>query len=126
MYERAKKILTYLARSGTITVPSPGAKVTGPVPDRTKVVSKPRYTLVGDIYQRAKPLLTYTNTKRERNALQPMRELGCRPFPKRKFMSIPSIRAASWQCSLFFKAKNGNISVNSHPFLSVFSGIKRV
>ena len=117
---------TYLSRNGATTTPTPGVNVAGSSPGYTKVVSDSKYMLVGNIFQRAKPSLTCVTPKHEGNALRPRCELGCRAFPKRKFPSIPSIRAVSWQRSLLPQVKIEYSSLSFHPFGTDFSGIKRM
>ena len=67
-----KGIISRLPARLTITVfvPSPlGMRVSGTAPDKTGVVSNPRYMLVDIIYKRAKPLLTCVGPKCERKGL---------------------------------------------------------
>jgi hypothetical protein len=68
-------------------------------------------------------LLTCDAPKCEGDGVHLECEPRCRAFPKRKARSIPSIRAVSWQCSLYPRTKIEHISPDSRPFEGAFSGI---
>ncbi len=60
------------------------------------MVSGSKHRSVAQVGERTKPLLTWVTPKHEWECASPGTSRESRVFPKRKFRSIPSIRAVSW------------------------------
>ena len=131
LYQQNKRLKGLIDRSPVARTvrgfipPNPGVRVTKPSPNDPGVVLNPRYMLEQYVDERAKPPLTWVAPKHEGKGLHPGANPGCCTVPKKEGAINPIYPWGELGCSPSSRTKIEHISLNSHPFHVVFSGIFR-